>query len=287
MRWPVLVAGGLAAVTLCGCFDGTVRDPREAGAGGTQGKGARAAREAAGRRRTRGRGGGGATVSFAAVGDTGMGIAPLLPPEPATYLEPISGELQGDVVFGNLEGTLSDVTEDVKCGDAEPGTCFAFRVPPEYAEYFAGAGFTVMNLANNHSFDFGETGQRETIEALRGAGIAPTGLPAEAAEVKVDGHLVAFLGFAPYAYTNSLTDLESAAALIAPPPDPPTSSSSRSTPAPRAPTRPTRPTPRRPTWARTAATRSSSPTWRSAPAPTWSSAPARTCCAGWRSTAAA
>ena len=114
-----------------------------------------------------------------------MGITPLLPPEPATYLDPISGELRGDVVFGNLEGTLSDVTEDVKCGDAEPGTCFAFRVPPEYAEYFAGAGFTVMNLANNHSFDFGETGQRETIEALRGAGIAPTGLPAEAAEVKV------------------------------------------------------------------------------------------------------
>ncbi len=214
MRWPVLVAGGLAAVTLCGCFDGTVRDPGEAGAGGTQGKGARQHEKRQRGDEREGGGGGGATVSFAAVGDTGMGIAPLLPPEPATYLGPISGELRGDVVFGNLEGTLSDVTEDVKCGDAEPGTCFAFRVPPEYAEYLAGAGFTVMNLANNHSFDFGETGQRETIEALRGAGIAPTGLPAEAAEVKVHGHLVAFLGFAPYAYTNSLTDLESAAALI-------------------------------------------------------------------------
>ena len=36
-----------------------------------------------------------------------MGITPVLPPSPPTYFDPIAGELRGDVVFGNLEGTLT------------------------------------------------------------------------------------------------------------------------------------------------------------------------------------
>ncbi|MFN8217554.1 MAG: CapA family protein [Solirubrobacterales bacterium] len=219
MRWAALLGAGLASVTLCGCFDGTVRDAPEAGgerpaqgrSDGHRGTGA----ASRGSDEDGGRGAGGGTVSFAAVGDTGMGITPELPPEPATYLDPIAGELSGDVVFGNLEGTLTDVSEDVKCAGAEPGTCYAFRTPPGYAEHYAAAGFTVMNLANNHSYDFGEAGQAETVEALRDAGIEPTGLPAETAELTAGGRRVAFLGFAPYAYTNLLTDLESARALIA------------------------------------------------------------------------
>ena len=206
---PALVLPAL----LCGCFDGTVRNPPgEAGGPRTGG------REQAVPKRThhhQPKGGGSAdVVTLAAVGDTAMGVTPTLPPEPATYLDPIEGELVGDAVFGNLEGTLTDVSEDVKCAGAKPGTCFAFRAPPGYAKYLAGAGFTVMNLANNHSYDFGEAGQEETIEALRGAGIEPAGLPAEATYVTAGGEKVAFLGFAPYDYTNSLTDLETARALI-------------------------------------------------------------------------
>ncbi len=202
MRWLALVAAGLASLALCGCFDGTVRDSPEAAGGGHQGKGGRSHQHRqSGHERAGGEGGGEgeATVSFAAVGDTGMGITPELPPEPSTYLDPIAGELKGDVVFGNLEGTLTDVSEDVKCGGAKPDTCYAFRTPPGYAKYYANAGFTVMNLANNHSYDFGERGQEETIEALRGAGIEPIGLPAEAAVVTAGGRRIAFLGFAPYA----------------------------------------------------------------------------------------
>jgi poly-gamma-glutamate capsule biosynthesis protein CapA/YwtB (metallophosphatase superfamily) len=211
VRWAALIAAGLASVSLCGCFDGTVRDPDETAA---RGSGQRHEQQHGGDGEQGGEGAGG-TISFAAVGDTGMGITPELPPSPSTYLDPIAGELEGDVVFGNLEGTLTDVSEDVKCGGAAAGTCFAFRAPPEYAKFYAAAGFTVMNLANNHSYDFGETGQQETIAALRGAGIVPTGLPAEAAELTVGGRRIAFLGFAPYDYTNLLTDLEAARALIA------------------------------------------------------------------------
>lgn len=217
-RWLALVPALLAALLLSGCFGGTVRDPPgEAGAQqGRQGKKGGEKSGADGKKENdQGQSQESAdVVTFAAVGDTAMGVTPTLPPDPASYFDPIKGELKRDVVLGNLEGTLTDVAEDVKCGGADPGTCYAFRAPPEYAKYLAQAGFTVMSLANNHSYDFGEAGQEETIEALRGAGIEPTGLPAEATYVTVDGHEIAFLGFAPYNYTNSLTDMEAARALI-------------------------------------------------------------------------
>jgi len=216
VRWLALAAAGLASVTLCGCFDGTVRNPPEAGAGAHHSKqqgGREGADGEGGEGEARGEGGAG-TISIAAVGDTGMGITPVLPPEPATYLDPISGELTGDVVFGNLEGTLTNVSEDVKCGGAEPGTCFAFRVPPEYAHYLADAGFTVMSNANNHSYDFGEAGENETVDALHAAGIEQTGLPGEITVVEAGGLRVALLGFAPYSNTASLTDLGTAQGLI-------------------------------------------------------------------------
>lgn len=152
-------------------------------------------------------------MRIAAVGDTAMGVTPTLPPDPATYFDPIAGELRGNVVFGNLEGTLTDVSESPKCG---PGSseCFAFRAPPEYAQYLSAAGFTLMSNANNHSFDFGQAGEEETVEALRRAGIEQTGLPGEVTVVEAGGEKVAFLGFAPYANTPSLTDLAAARALI-------------------------------------------------------------------------
>jgi poly-gamma-glutamate capsule biosynthesis protein CapA/YwtB (metallophosphatase superfamily) len=218
VRRPLLalVPAVLLPALLCGCFDGTVRDPPgEASTPQAEGhKKTGHEKQADGKEQAAVKKEAADAVTFSAVGDTAMGVTPTLPPDPASYLDPISGQLVGDVVFGNLEGTLTDVSEDVKCGGADPGTCFAFRAPPEYAGYLADAGFTVMNLANNHSYDFGETGQEETIEALRGAGIELTGLPGEATYVTVGEHRIAFLGFASYDYTNSLTDLDGARALI-------------------------------------------------------------------------
>ncbi|MBS1878314.1 MAG: CapA family protein [Actinobacteria bacterium] len=201
----VPVAAALTATTLCGCFDGTVRTPTEA------------AKTVPGKREPTRQDQGhehGDGISIAAVGDTMLGSTPELPPEPATYLDPVKGELSGDVVFGNLEGALTEVGESPKCVGAEPGQCYAFRAPPEYAKYLADAGFTLMSNANNHSYDFGEAGESETVEALHAAGIEQTGLPEEVTVVEANGHRVAFLAFAPYSNTSSLTDLESARALI-------------------------------------------------------------------------
>jgi poly-gamma-glutamate capsule biosynthesis protein CapA/YwtB (metallophosphatase superfamily) len=120
--------------------------------------------------------------------------------------------LHGDIVFGNLEGTLTDSATS-KC-KPKAKDCFAFRAPPEFASDLRAAGFTVMNNANNHSYDFGPTGQADTVRALEAAGIAQTGLPGEITVVPAGGLRVAILGFAPYAVTASLLDLATARVLI-------------------------------------------------------------------------
>jgi poly-gamma-glutamate capsule biosynthesis protein CapA/YwtB (metallophosphatase superfamily) len=161
-------------------------------------------KEAAGVRRS---------VSITAVGDTMLGSTPTLPPSPGTYFEAVAEELRGDIVFGNLEGSLTNVSESPKC-EAGSTDCFAFRAPPSYAQKLHEAGFTVMSNANNHSFDFGQSGEDETVRALRGADIAQTGLPGEVTVVHAADLRVAFLGFAPYSNTASLTEIAGAQDLV-------------------------------------------------------------------------
>jgi Bacterial capsule synthesis protein PGA_cap len=154
------------------------------------------------------------TVTISAVGDTMMGNTPMLPPNPGSYFSAVSSLLQGNaqIVFGNLEGTLTTATGS-KCG-TDSANCFAFRAPPAYAADLRHAGFTVMNNANNHSYDFGAAGQEQTVSALHSAGIAQTGLPGEITVVRVRGVRVAFVAFAPYSDTASLLNLPAARALI-------------------------------------------------------------------------
>jgi poly-gamma-glutamate capsule biosynthesis protein CapA/YwtB (metallophosphatase superfamily) len=213
----VAVACTLVAASLNG--GGTVRSPRA----GSEGEVAadviaKPGKDGTGKDGGSGSNGGTAAaapgISFAAVGDTMLGNTPELPSDPGSYLDQVRGQLTADVVFGNLEGTLTDVAESPKCGGAPAGSCYAFRTPPSYARDLAGAGFTVMNSANNHSYDFGPAGLEETVAALHRAGIAQDGLPGEVTVVKAGGEKVAFVGFAPYAQTASLLDLDTARALI-------------------------------------------------------------------------
>ena len=158
-----------------------------------------------------------ASVTIAAVGDTMLGNTPSLPPAPGTYLKAVAPILDRDaqIVFGNLEGTFTTATAG-KCGPAgQPSqNCFAFRDPPGYARYLKQAGFTVLNDANNHSFDFGAVGQAQTVAAIHAAGMAQTGLPGEITVVKAGRIKVAFVAFAPYGYDAELLNLPAARSLI-------------------------------------------------------------------------
>lgn len=153
------------------------------------------------------------TVTLSAVGDSELGNTPRLPPDPATYMQPVKAALAAPITFGNLEGTMTNASSS-KCS-ASSIECYAFRVPTSYAEVYRADGFRVLNSANNHSHDFGEQGVLDTSAALRRAKIVQAGLPGQIGVVREGSIRVAFVDFAPYSNTNDLLNFSAAAQLIA------------------------------------------------------------------------
>ena len=149
-------------------------------------------------------------VSFAWVGDIAM--VPSSDAGSGFFSSSIRQELRGDVVIGNLEGTLATGGYS-KCGPSSTD-CFAFRAPPSYARLLRNAGFTLMNVANNHAYDYGAEGARETLSALRGSGLRYTGRPGQITVVGAHGVRVAVVGFAPYPWAQSLTNIAAARRIV-------------------------------------------------------------------------
>lgn len=140
------------------------------------------------------------TVALLAVGDimVGRDIGKIMSSKCDDYpFEQVSSILKkGDVVFGNMETVLSDQ-------DAAP----FFRKPYNFvartnvSKSLKNAGFSVLNLANNHAMDFGAAAITETRNALNREGIAAFGAGKDLDEarkplvVAVKGIRVAFLGY--------------------------------------------------------------------------------------------
>lgn len=121
--------------------------------------------------------------------------------------------LKGDLVFGNLEGTLA-AGGSPKCGPYGVDGCFTFRADPASAVELRRAGFTVMNVANNHAMDYGASAQQETMSALRRVHIDYDGLPGQISVVSAGTVSVALIGCAPYPWAQSLLDVPATAALV-------------------------------------------------------------------------
>lgn len=154
------------------------------------------------------------TFTFAAVGDIVMGSTPNLPADAGvSFFSTVASALHADVSLGNLEGTLS-AGGSSRCASGS-SHCFAFHTPPSYAKRLKDAGFTILSLANNHAADFGRSGEQETVRALDRYHLLHTGRPSEIAREKVNGIRVAVLGFAPYPWAQSLTDIAAAKQLVA------------------------------------------------------------------------
>jgi hypothetical protein len=92
--------------------------------------------------------------------------------------------------------------------------CFAFQAPPANAGALRDAGLDLVNLANNHSFDFGADGRMQTLRALTGAGVAFTGLPGDVRVLERRGIRVAFAGFSTYRWTPSMDDPATIRAIV-------------------------------------------------------------------------
>lgn len=123
------------------------------------------------------------TLTVAAVGDIMMGTTwpgEVLPPrDGAGIFDAVADSFRGaGIVFGNLEGPLFDEGEGIKCArnkDPRKTLCYEFRMPARYAGHLESAGFNAMNVANNHTFDFGREGVENTVAALDNAGIQAVG----------------------------------------------------------------------------------------------------------------
>jgi poly-gamma-glutamate capsule biosynthesis protein CapA/YwtB (metallophosphatase superfamily) len=154
-------------------------------------------------------------VTLEWVGDIALSTQRGLPPGGLERaLAPVAPRLRSaDLTLGNLEGTLS-VGGSSKCGGIGGGNCFAFQAPPSTAHALAGLGFDIVNMANNHSFDYGASGRAQTISALNAARVAHTGLPGQITILRSGARRIAFVGFAPYASDANLLDIPAARALV-------------------------------------------------------------------------
>lgn len=117
----------------------------------------------------------------------------------------------GDLVVGNLEGTLT-TTGAPRCSGGVG--CFTFRGSPAWAGVLRRAGFNVLNVANNHALDYGADGQRETLESLSNAGLLEQGLPRQVLQVSLRDIRIALIGCAPYGWAQSLLDVEGTARVV-------------------------------------------------------------------------
>jgi hypothetical protein len=151
-------------------------------------------------------------VTIGWVGDTTPGSRYGMPPQSGRALfSKVRAKLEvPDIMVGNLEGTFG--TGGKSKGGS--GTSFSFQAPPAYAKALAWAGFDLVNLANNHAHDFLAAGMTSTHRALNAVGIAYTGLPDQITVVKRNGVRVAFIGAAPYGWSQSLADIPGTAALV-------------------------------------------------------------------------
>jgi hypothetical protein len=159
----------------------------------------------------------GAQFSLSAVGDVMMSNAPsAMPPNNGHgFFDPVAQSLHADLQMANLEQPLTDDTGVGKCGAGSAGkSCFQFRSPPGYAGVLKEAGFALVNLANNHAYDFGPAGAQNTRKALDTAGVKYTGPPGMITVVPVNGIRVAVVGFAPYPWANDLINVPKAQELV-------------------------------------------------------------------------
>lgn len=158
-----------------------------------------------------------ATVSIKAVGDIIPGTNfpyNKLPQKKELLFESVKPQLKGaDILFGNFESTMTDHPYSSKGGGG--GMLFAFRTPPSYAKILKDAGFNILNIANNHSYDFNEQGFKDTIKNIDSNGMKAVGKRDQIVYKNVKGVNFAFIGFSNYGEVhNSLLELKAGGEVV-------------------------------------------------------------------------
>ena len=179
-------------------------------------------------------------MRLAFTGDINLGTATLedgIPPDSGRgLLDPARPSLSGDLVVGNFEGVLADTGTSTKCLILKPPpkrkkskprppeppavrrNCYAFRTPIGLAPRLVEAGFTDLNLANNHSNDLGAPGRESTERTLDSLGLrlyGPLGRIVVDTIRRGDSlTTVGLIGFTTYPFAYDLLDIERSRAVV-------------------------------------------------------------------------
>lgn len=183
-----------------------------------------------------------ATVRLAFTGDINLGTSTLLdgvPPDSGRgLLDRARSALVGDLIVGNLEGVLADSGTSYKCPPPKPphrrpnrirrrpppipvlprAPCYAFLTPTYLAPRLVEAGFTHLNLANNHANDYGIAGRASTETTLGNLGLklyGPLGhITLDSVRHGDSLTTIALIGFATYPHSYDLLDISRSAAVV-------------------------------------------------------------------------
>lgn len=121
------------------------------------------------------------TFTVSAVGDCTLGTDENFDPDtsfvakynevddPSYFFAGVKSVLAADdLTIANLEGTLTTATE-------RADKTFAFKGDPSYTQILTDGSVEAVNLANNHSHDYGEQSYEDTITNVTNAGIVNFG----------------------------------------------------------------------------------------------------------------
>ncbi len=116
------------------------------------------------------------TLTLVLVGDVGLNRSNtavdargvLEGPQPTPWSElsiKIAKLIDGDLNFMNLETVVTD-RNDLAAADKGQAAPFGFRSHPAGVRFLTDLGFNLVSAANNHAYDFGVGGARDTVRNL-------------------------------------------------------------------------------------------------------------------------
>ena len=105
-----------------------------------------------------------------------------------------------DMTLVNFEGTLTEATKKNE-------KLFNFKGPAEYTDILTLGSVEAVNIANNHTKDYGDQGYLDTLDNLRAAGLTVSGA-GELGVFEKDGVKVGMTGYS-FPYRNGEKDISS------------------------------------------------------------------------------
>lgn len=111
------------------------------------------------------------------------------------------------LLIGNLEGTFAQSDRISKCVYIAT-QCHAFRGDAGFADELKKAGFDVVSLVNNHSYDFGSDGLADTTAELDRAGIAYISPTKPTLSITIQEKKIGILGLSSTPPAQTITDYD-------------------------------------------------------------------------------